>query len=87
MIGPRGERLGIWLVEDGLSTGVSEIIISLLMLDRVWTVGVMGGVGVDWKFGQGSPWFRPWVLLGLMHFWVLGTFQGLEGSGKMWGLG
>ena len=24
---------------------------------------------------------------GLCIYWVLGMFQGLEGSGKMWGLG
>ena len=49
MLGPRGEVLGIWLVVDGLSTGENEIILSLTMLDQVWPVGGVGGVGFDLK--------------------------------------
>ena len=47
VLGPIGERLGIWLVVDGLSTGGDEIILSLLTMDRVWPVERYGGVGFD----------------------------------------
>ena len=40
-----------------------------------------GGVLVDLKFGQGSPWFGPWILLGLM---VLLSFGGVSGYGGIW---
>ena len=36
---------------------------------------------VDLKFGQGSPWFGPWLLLGLM---VLLSFGGVSGYGGIW---
>ena len=39
--------LGILLVEDKLSTGVYEIVSSLSLLARVWTVRVFGRVRVS----------------------------------------
>ena len=87
MLGPRGEVLGIWLVVDGLSTGENEIILSLLILEQVWPVGVL----VEWRLteilaryplgsGHGSRY-------GSYIFWVLGMFKGLEGSWKRQGFG
>ena len=38
-LGPRGERLGIWLVVYGLSIGGKEIILYLLVLDLVSLTG------------------------------------------------
>ena len=51
ILGPRGGGggLGISLVVDELSTGENEIILSLTMLDQVWPVGGVGGVGFDLK--------------------------------------
>ena len=40
-----------------------------------------GQVRVRWNFVQGSPCFRPWPLLRLVHFVV---FRGLSGSGGIW---
>ena len=44
-------------------------------------VWIGGGVGVDWNFGQVSPWFRPWIMLGIVSF--LG-FGDVSGSGGIW---
>ena len=38
ILGPRGERLRVWLVVDEVSTGVDTIILPLLLLARVWPV-------------------------------------------------
>ena len=49
-LGPRGERLGIWLVVDGVSRRGNEIILSLLVLGIVWPVWGVVEVCFDWVF-------------------------------------
>ena len=38
-------------------------------------------MGFDREFGQESPFFRPWLLLGIVVVLVLG---GVSGSGGIW---
>ena len=64
ILGPRGEGLRVWLVVDEVSTGVDEIILPLFLLARVWPVGGIErvkGRNLVLKFGQGFPFFGPWL--------------------------
>ena len=50
-------------------------------------VWISGEVVAGCRFCQIFPWFGPWLPLGIVRFWSLGVFQGLEGSGRRRGLG
>ena len=80
--------MGIWLVVDGLSTDGNEIILSLLMLYLVWPVGWGVELGFNSVFGRVFAWFRPCLLLGIVHFFVFGGVSWSvviwEGKGLGW---